>query len=69
VSIDSLQPMPLQQKFNIEKEHLLHNYLNSLVIAFDITTKVITAPLFGYFADRFGRKIINTYAILVIINC
>ena len=40
--------------------------MNSLVIAFDIITKVVTAPLFGYLADKYGRKIVNTYGITVI---
>ena len=66
VSIDSLQPMLLQQKFHIERQHQIESYQNSLVIAFDIVTKVITAPFFGYLADKLGRKMVNTYGIIVI---
>lgn len=58
--------MLLQIKFQINREHPLDSQANSLVIAFDIITKVITAPLFGYLADKYGRKIINTYGIIVI---
>lgn len=66
VSIDSLQPMLLQQKFNIDKSESIENFKNSFVIAFDIIVKLISAPFCGYFADRFGRKIVNLYGIIVI---
>ena len=66
VSIDSLQPMLLQENFNINRKEQLDSYKNSLVIAFDIVTKVLTAPFFGILADKLGRKTVNTYGILVI---
>lgn len=66
VSIDSLQPMLLQQKFNINKSESIENFKNSFVIAFDIIVKIICAPIFGYLADRKGRKLVNLYGIVVI---
>jgi MFS family permease len=66
VSIDSLQPMLLQQKFNINKSESIENFKNSFVIAFDIVVKLICAPIFGYLADRKGRKLVNLYGIIVI---
>jgi nitrate/nitrite transporter NarK len=66
VSIDSLQPMLLQQKFNINKSDQIENFKNSIVIGFDIAVKILCAPVFGYMADRYGRKKINLYGILCI---
>ena len=37
-----------------------------IVIAFDITVKLITAPIFGYIADRKGRKYVGLYGIICI---
>lgn len=37
-----------------------------IVIAFDIFVKILAAPVFGYLADRKGRKYINLYGILMI---
>jgi MFS family permease len=67
VSIDSLQPMLLQQRFSVDKKHQLESSKNSLVIAFDIAVKIMVAPLFGYLADRLGRKIVNGYGIIIIV--
>lgn len=66
VSIDSLQPMLLQQKFNIDKSQTIENFKNSEVIAFDIFVKIICAPIFGYLADRYGRRIVNLYGVVTI---
>jgi MFS family permease len=38
-----------------------------MVIGFDITVKILAAPVFGYLADRIGRKILNTYGIIIIV--
>lgn len=64
VSVDSLQPMLLQKKFNIEEKDISSSHQNALVIVFDIIVKLITAPFFGYLADRKGRSMINLYGIL-----
>lgn len=69
VSVDSLQPMLLQQKFSIEKKDSIENFKNVLVIAFDILVKVLAAPVFGYLADRKGRMFINLYGVLCIGFC
>ena len=66
VSVDSLQPMLLQQKFSIDKKDQIENYKNAIVIAFDILVKILTAPIFGYLSDRKGRKFINLYGIICI---
>lgn len=66
VSVDSLQPMLLQQKFNINKSDQIENFKNSVVIGFDIFVKILCAPVFGYLADRYGRKTINLYGIVCI---
>jgi MFS family permease len=66
VSIDSLQPMLLQQKFNINKSENIENFKNSFVIAFDIIVKLFSAPLMGYMADKYGRQRVNLYGILII---
>ena len=65
VSVDSLQPMLLQQKFQIDKDKV-ENYRNAFVIGFDIAVKLLTAPIFGYLSDRKGRMIINLYGIICI---
>lgn len=64
VSVDSLQPMLLQQKFSIDKQYQIQNFKNLIVIAFDIFVKILAAPVFGYLADRKGRASINLYGIL-----
>lgn len=66
VSIDSLQPMLFQQKFNINKEDSIDNFKNALVIICDITVKLLTAPIFGYLADRYGRDKVGIYGIICI---
>lgn len=66
VSVDSLQPWLLQNKFSIERKQQIENFRNALVIGFDILVKLCTAPLFGHLADRYGRKKINLYGILTI---
>lgn len=66
VSVDSLQPMLLQQKFRIDKKDTIENFRNVVVIAFDIVVKVLAAPIFGYLADRRGRKYINLYGMICI---
>ncbi len=66
VSVDSLQPMLLQQKFRIEKKDTIENFRNVIVIAFDILVKILSAPVFGYLADRKGRSFINFYGIICI---
>ena len=66
VSVDSLQPMLLQQKFNIEKKDTIENFKNVIVISFDILVKVLCAPIFGYLADRKGRAFINIYGVICI---
>lgn len=66
VSVDSLQPMLLQQKFSIEKKDTIENFKNVIVIAFDIFVKIMCAPIFGYLADRKGRKFINVYGVICI---
>jgi MFS family permease len=37
-----------------------------IVISFDILVKILSAPVFGYLADRKGRAFINTYGIICI---
>ena len=64
VNVDLLQPMLLQQKFNIDESESIENFRNVIVIAFDITVKLCTAPIFGYLADRKGRKMVNLYGII-----
>lgn len=66
VSVDSLQPMLLQQKFNIDKKDTIENFKNVIVISFDIVVKILAAPFFGYLADRKGRSFINLYGIICI---
>ena len=66
VSVDSLQPMLLQQKFSIDKKDQIENYKNAIVIGFDILVKILVAPIFGYLSDRKGRKFINLYGIICI---
>ena len=66
VSVDSLQPWLFQTKFNIERKEQIENFRNAMVIGFDILVKLVTAPLFGYLADRYGRKKINLYGIICI---
>lgn len=66
VSVDSLQPMLLQQKFRIEKKDTIENFRNVIVISFDILVKILSAPVFGYLADRKGRSFINLYGIICI---
>lgn len=66
VSVDSLQPMLLQQKFSIDKKETIENFKNVIVISFDILVKILAAPVFGYLADRKGRMSINLYGIICI---
>jgi MFS family permease len=66
VSIDLLQPMLLFQKFTVKRSDEFHNMKNAGVIGCDIAVKILVAPFFGYFADRLGRKIVNTYGIIII---
>jgi MFS family permease len=66
VSVDSLQPMLLQQKFNVDRSRGVENFKNAEVIAFDIVGKLLCAPIMGYLADRFGRKRVNLYGIVII---
>jgi len=66
VSVDSLQPWLLQSKFQIERKEQIENFRNALVIAFDILVKLIRAPIFGYLADRYGRRSVNLYGIVCI---
>lgn len=66
VSVDSLQPMLFQNKFNIDRKDQIENFKNALVISFDIFVKLLCAPVMGYLTDRYGRKRINLYGILCI---
>lgn len=67
VSVDLLQPMLLKQNFALDnRENVIENMKNSFVIGCDIIVKILVAPLFGYLADRLGRRIINTYGIIII---
>lgn len=66
VSVDSLQPLLLQKAFQIDRKEQIENFKNALVITFDIVVKLLCAPVFGYLADRYGRKKINIYGILCI---
>ena len=36
------------------------------MIAFDIVVKLLCAPVFGYLADRYGRRNVNLYGIICI---
>ncbi len=36
------------------------------MIAFDIVVKLICAPICGYLADLYGRKLVNLYGIVII---
>jgi len=66
VSIDSIQPWLFQLKFQIDRKEQIENFRNALVIAFDIAVKLICAPIFGYLADRYGRRNVNIYGIVCI---
>ena len=66
VSVDSLQPWLLQNKFSIQRKHQIENFRNALVIGFDILVKLCTAPLFGHLADVYGRQRVNLYGVVVI---
>lgn len=66
VSIDSLQPWLFQKSFQIDRKEQIENFKNALVIIFDIAVKLVCAPVFGYLADRYGRKKVNIYGILCI---
>lgn len=66
VSIDSLQPYLFQKSFQIDRKQQIENFKNALVIIFDIIVKLICAPIFGYLADRYGRKNVNIYGIVCI---
>lgn len=66
VSIDSLQPWLFQKSFQIDRKEQIENFKNALVIIFDIVVKLVCAPVFGYLADRYGRKKINFYGIVII---
>jgi MFS family permease len=66
VSVDSLQPLLFQKAFQIDRKDQIENFKNALVIIFDIVVKLVCAPVFGYLADRYGRKTINIYGITCI---
>lgn len=66
VSIDSLQPLLFQKAYQIDRKQQIENFKNALVIIFDILVKLVCAPIFGYLADRHGRKTINIYGIVCI---
>jgi MFS family permease len=66
VSIDSLQPLLFQKSFQIDRKQQIENFKNALVIIFDIAVKLVCAPVFGYLADRYGRKNVNIYGIIII---
>ena len=66
VSVDSLQPLLLQKAFQIDRKEQIENFKNAVVIMFDIVVKLLCAPVFGYLADRYGRKRINIYGIVCI---
>lgn len=66
VSVDSLQPLLFQKAFQIDRKDQIENFKNALVIIFDIAVKLICAPVFGYLADRYGRRTINIYGIVCI---
>lgn len=66
VSIDSLQPLLFQKAFQIDRKQQIENFKNALVIIFDIMVKLICAPVFGYLADRYGRRMVNIYGVICI---
>ena len=66
VSVDSLQPWLFQRSFQIDRKDQIENFKNAFVISLDIIVKLLCAPLFGYFADRFGRRNVNLYGVCII---
>jgi MFS family permease len=66
VSVDSLQPLLFQKQYQIERKEQIENFRNALVITLDIAVKLVCAPVFGYLADRLGRKTVNLYGILCV---
>lgn len=56
VSVESLQPMLFQDRFNIKPRNAGTENANLLLI--DIATKCLIAPFVGILSDKIGRKIV-----------
>ncbi|KAL4484746.1 hypothetical protein ABPG74_019923 [Tetrahymena malaccensis] len=64
VTAESLQPMLIQQEFNIEKKD--QGSQNANLLLADIITKIIFAPIMGIVCDKFGRRVTLFYGICIV---